>query len=326
MVRVPRRCMAFQSIMLAACGLALGLSCANVSSASEDEVSEARLPACQIAPTRADFYPDAARARGIEGRVLVEFGLKADGTPSDVRILAEEPTGGPFGMSAVARTKLLRCAIPEEWRTRDLNALRFQSSFLYRLIPCPNPDDCSNPTAYPTSTGLSQVVVAEARAALRTQCAANQCLLRVRVPIFIGHGQQIGGVQLKVDPGSRMPAAISIELPPDASIDAGVAIQFVAAGKADPRLAPVGDPLSLPILKCNEEICTAEVPDSQENGAGTLPDVYQGLQHSEFLSITYQHGGKNVQFEVPTWGFSAALKALPRAVPIAPVPPAPPSP
>ncbi len=306
-------------MLIAACGLILGLLRAAESSAGDDPASAATVAQCQVPPLIADFYPEGARARGIEGRALVEFGLTARGTTTDARIVAEEPEGNPFGQSALAATKILRCEIPAAWKGQDLTALRLRGSYLYRLIPCRNPDDCRNPVAYPNASFPPVVFMGGAIGpAWTTRCSTMQCRIRVEVPFFRDDDVQTGGVQVSYDLASGTPSSIEIQVPPDASPGVGVAIRFGSERTLDPAPVPLGDPVTLPVLRCNEETCTAGVPESLVKGEGKQPGVFQRLQLYGTLWIAYSHGGKNDRFDLSISGLKDALKQLPPAAPSAP--------
>ena len=66
---------------------------------------------------RQPIYPRNALLRGIEGQVVVEFGLAADGSVQDMRVIRAEPAG-VFDQSAIQAMRSWKYALPAGMPTR----------------------------------------------------------------------------------------------------------------------------------------------------------------------------------------------------------------
>ena len=145
-------------------GLAIGVFASCKSLPADEWGSESPPPPCKLSRTDADYFPDAARALGLQGRVLVEFGLTEHGTPTGLRILAQEPQGIYFGREALALTMMFHCCMRKEWSGPGASTLRFRMSYVFRLVPCRDP--CRPVVPY---RALSETVFITAEAPQRRQ-------------------------------------------------------------------------------------------------------------------------------------------------------------
>jgi len=66
--------------------------------------------------TRQAVYPHAAVVRGIEGQVVIEFGLSAAGDVQDPRVISAQPTG-VFDQAAIDAIRAWKYALPEAGAT-----------------------------------------------------------------------------------------------------------------------------------------------------------------------------------------------------------------
>ncbi len=80
-----------------------------------EQASSSTMPA--VAPTpiriRQPIYPQSALMRGIEGQVVVEFGLATDGSVEDLRVVRAEPAG-LFDQAAIHAMRSWKYALPAD--------------------------------------------------------------------------------------------------------------------------------------------------------------------------------------------------------------------
>ncbi len=78
-----------------------------------------------------DLYPEMARIAGINGDVLIQFVVGADGIPRDVRVAQEKPKGLGFGEAGVKAIKAMRFK-PGKQRDRYV-AVNMQQVIRFRM-------------------------------------------------------------------------------------------------------------------------------------------------------------------------------------------------
>ena len=79
-----------------------------------------------------DWFPDAARRMGLEGRVLVGFDISAQGRAKNVAVIWSEDR--VFVPSAVEMVKGMRFDVPSDW-TNEGAFRRWRLGIVYRLHP-----------------------------------------------------------------------------------------------------------------------------------------------------------------------------------------------
>jgi len=89
------------------------------------------LPGRKVDMSR-DWYPDAAKRLGLEGRVLLGFDMKADGRAKNISVIWSENSA--FEASAVEMLKSVRFTVPANWKTADASR-RWRMGLVYRLYP-----------------------------------------------------------------------------------------------------------------------------------------------------------------------------------------------
>lgn len=111
---------------------------------------QAPLPPLSTAEPGADSYPPAARRRGLQGRVLVEFTISPTGRVDDPpTVLAAEPENDtvlPEG--ALMYMRAARFAVPADWQAAGGPSRKFRCSFVFLLRPCRENDACDEPAPY----------------------------------------------------------------------------------------------------------------------------------------------------------------------------------
>jgi bla regulator protein BlaR1 len=73
-------------------------------------------------------YPHAALLQGIEGQVVIEFGLSADGDVLEPRVVSAQPAG-VFDQAAVNAIRTWRYAVPEA----GANSRRYRQALAFTL-------------------------------------------------------------------------------------------------------------------------------------------------------------------------------------------------
>jgi TonB family protein len=93
-----------------------------------------------------NYYPDAARRAGTEGRVLIAFDISADGRVRNPSVIWSE--NGAFDASALGMLKEMRFSVPADWMNTGAHR-RWRLGFVFRLAPSGG-QDCD--FAIPTET------------------------------------------------------------------------------------------------------------------------------------------------------------------------------
>ncbi|OOG36386.1 M56 family metallopeptidase [Rhodanobacter sp. C05] len=119
--------------------LRVSLRIADLAPVRHDEslmvVTEPAVPAASsraLAPTplqiRQPVYPHAALVQGVEGQVVIEFGLSANGDVRDPRVVSAQPAG-VFDLAAIDAMRAWKYALPELGTT----AQRYRQTLAFTL-------------------------------------------------------------------------------------------------------------------------------------------------------------------------------------------------
>lgn len=100
-----------------------------------------------------DWYPAAAKRLGLEGRVLLGFDIKADGSPKNISVIWSENSF--FEASAMEMLKAVRFTLPANWASSNASR-RWRLGFVYRLYRSCQSDQFAIPVEKVVITGYRQ--------------------------------------------------------------------------------------------------------------------------------------------------------------------------
>ncbi|MGE0189111.1 MAG: energy transducer TonB [Steroidobacteraceae bacterium] len=113
--------------------------------AQQSDASRFPLPPLALSLSN-NVYPATSHKAGVQGRVLVSFTIKRNGTPDDVAVIAADPEG-QFDEVAVRVVKQVRFSVPKDWKDSGAVAQPFRLSVLFKLRPCPA-ESCVTPVMH----------------------------------------------------------------------------------------------------------------------------------------------------------------------------------
>lgn len=144
-------------VMLVCCGAALA-----------DEQAAFALPRLPqiVASLTNDWYTDAARRAGLEGRVLIAFYIAPDGRAKNPSVIWAEDA--VLAANALEFLKAARFKVPSDWGTEE-RWRRWRLGFVFRLCPSGQSGEFAIPaeTVYITGSRLPGAPVRTAPSAER---------------------------------------------------------------------------------------------------------------------------------------------------------------
>lgn len=151
------------------------------------------------------------------------------------------------------------------------------------------------------------------------QCEARGCMLFLDVPHgFKEHekrpnladAHQYVGLSVGLDRRTRLPASLTLRLPPDADRPAGFRLAFASDEHRDGhwqmKLDP-GAPAAVPFEGCDADGCVAHLAEGRwRDSRGTVVDLLARFRLSDFAVLTYTLKGKPVSTTIPLGPYKAA--------------------
>jgi|LSQX01.2.fsa_nt_gb hypothetical protein len=147
------------------------------------------------------------------------------------------------------------------------------------------------------------------------QCttAKDRCWLEKLVTYSTSKGDKTGGVAVAYDNKNQKPMFITVWAIKGLPIKSEILIRFLDSVQENRewKLKPADDGfISIPIMECDKESCTAKVYPEIKTSADSRLNLFEELKKRRFMWVGFKLDGKEYSYMVPVSGINKALEEI----------------